>query len=96
MPIGRSARAAFSAVTRDVGAAEVFEDGKLVPFDEPFWFAVAALAPPCAWFAKDSRRSGRDYWLAIASVLPSGSLNQAPTMSPSLAMPLSSVLNGSP
>jgi Protein of unknown function (DUF3179) len=30
---------------RDVGAAEVRERGKLVPFDEPFWFAVAAFRP---------------------------------------------------
>ncbi|HZB23379.1 MAG TPA: DUF3179 domain-containing protein [Gaiellaceae bacterium] len=30
---------------RDVGAAEVLSDGKLVPFDEPFWFAVAAFQP---------------------------------------------------
>jgi hypothetical protein len=30
---------------RDVGAAEVREDGKLVPFNEPFWFAVAAFRP---------------------------------------------------
>jgi hypothetical protein len=30
---------------RDVGAAEVRERGALVPFDEPFWFAVAAFRP---------------------------------------------------
>jgi hypothetical protein len=30
---------------RDVGAAEVLEGGRLVPFDEPFWFAVAAFRP---------------------------------------------------
>jgi hypothetical protein len=30
---------------RDVGAAEVLEDGRLVAFDEPFWFAVAAFRP---------------------------------------------------
>ncbi len=30
---------------RPVGSAEVLEDGKLVPFDEPFWFAVAAFRP---------------------------------------------------
>jgi Protein of unknown function (DUF3179) len=30
---------------RDVGAAEVLENGRLVPFDEPFWFAVAAFRP---------------------------------------------------
>jgi hypothetical protein len=30
---------------RPVGAAEVRENGKLVPFDEPFWFAVAAFRP---------------------------------------------------
>jgi hypothetical protein len=30
---------------RDVGAAEVREGGRLVPFDEPFWFAVAAFRP---------------------------------------------------
>jgi hypothetical protein len=33
------------AAGRDVGAAEVLEDGELVPFDEPFWFAVAAFRP---------------------------------------------------
>jgi Protein of unknown function (DUF3179) len=30
---------------RDVGAADGRENGKLVPFDEPFWFAVAAFRP---------------------------------------------------
>jgi Protein of unknown function (DUF3179) len=30
---------------RDVGAAEVWENGNLVAFDEPFWFAVAAFRP---------------------------------------------------
>jgi Protein of unknown function (DUF3179) len=30
---------------RDVGAALVLLDGKLVPFSEPFWFIVAALRP---------------------------------------------------
>jgi hypothetical protein len=30
---------------REVVAAEVLEAGKLVPFDEPFWFAVAAFRP---------------------------------------------------
>jgi hypothetical protein len=30
---------------RDVGTAEVLEDGMLVAFDEPFWFAVAAFRP---------------------------------------------------
>ncbi len=30
---------------RDVGAAEVLEDGRLVAFDQPFWFAVAAFRP---------------------------------------------------
>jgi hypothetical protein len=30
---------------RDVGAAEVRDAGKLVAFDEPFWFAVAAFRP---------------------------------------------------
>lgn len=30
---------------RDVGAAEVRENGELVPFEEPFWFAVAAFKP---------------------------------------------------
>jgi hypothetical protein len=29
----------------DVGAAEVLENGRLVPFDQPFWFAVAAFRP---------------------------------------------------
>ncbi len=30
---------------RDVGTAEVLEDGRLVAFDLPFWFAVAAFRP---------------------------------------------------
>jgi hypothetical protein len=30
---------------RSVGAAEVREDGKLVAFDEPFWFVIAAFSP---------------------------------------------------
>ncbi|MEX2210359.1 MAG: DUF3179 domain-containing protein [Gaiellaceae bacterium] len=30
---------------RDVGTAEVLRDGELVPFDQPFWFAVAAFRP---------------------------------------------------
>ena len=30
---------------RIVGSAEVREGGKLVPFDQPFWFAVAAFRP---------------------------------------------------
>jgi hypothetical protein len=30
---------------RDVGAAEVRVGGRLVPFQEPFWFAVAAFRP---------------------------------------------------
>jgi hypothetical protein len=30
---------------RAVGAAEVLEDGRLVEFEEPFWFVVAAFAP---------------------------------------------------
>jgi hypothetical protein len=30
---------------RDVGAAEVLRDGRLVEFDEPFWFVVAAFRP---------------------------------------------------
>jgi hypothetical protein len=33
------------AAGREVGAAEVREDGRLVPFDQPFWFAVAAFRP---------------------------------------------------
>ena len=33
------------AESADAGAAEVREDGELVPFDEPFWFAVAAFRP---------------------------------------------------
>jgi hypothetical protein len=33
------------AAGRDVGAAEVLEDGRLVAFDQPFWFAVAAFRP---------------------------------------------------
>jgi hypothetical protein len=36
---------AVIASGRSVGAAEVREDGKLVAFDEPFWFAVAAFRP---------------------------------------------------
>jgi hypothetical protein len=30
---------------REVGAAEVLRDGRLVEFDEPFWFVVAAFRP---------------------------------------------------
>jgi len=30
---------------RDVGAAELTVDGELAPFEEPFWFAVAAFRP---------------------------------------------------
>jgi hypothetical protein len=30
---------------RDVGTVEVLEDGELVVFEEPFWFAVAAFRP---------------------------------------------------
>ena len=33
------------AAGRDVGAVEVLEDGRLVAFDQPFWFAVAAFRP---------------------------------------------------
>jgi hypothetical protein len=33
------------AAGRDIGSAEVREHGKLVEFDEPFWFAVAAFRP---------------------------------------------------
>jgi Protein of unknown function (DUF3179) len=33
------------AAGRDIGTAEVLEAGRLVPFDEPFWFAVAAFRP---------------------------------------------------
>jgi hypothetical protein len=33
------------AAGRDVGAAEVLENGRLVAFDQPFWFAVAAFRP---------------------------------------------------
>jgi hypothetical protein len=29
----------------DIGAAEVIENGRLVAFEEPFWFAVAAFRP---------------------------------------------------
>ena len=36
---------AVIASGRDVGAAQVTENGKPVPFDEPFWFAVAAFRP---------------------------------------------------
>jgi Protein of unknown function (DUF3179) len=30
---------------RDVGAAQVLENGRPVPFSEPFWFSIAALRP---------------------------------------------------
>jgi len=30
---------------RDVGAAQVFEQGRPTTFSEPFWFAVAAFRP---------------------------------------------------
>jgi hypothetical protein len=33
------------AFGRDVGSAEVRENGRLVEFDQPFWFAVAAFRP---------------------------------------------------
>jgi hypothetical protein len=33
------------AAGRDVGSASVLLDGKVVPFFEPFWFAVAAFRP---------------------------------------------------
>jgi hypothetical protein len=33
------------AAGRDVGSAEVLENGRPVQFSEPFWFAVAALRP---------------------------------------------------
>jgi hypothetical protein len=33
------------ATGRDVGTADVRVNGKLVPFDTPFWFAVAAFRP---------------------------------------------------
>jgi hypothetical protein len=33
------------AAGRDVGAAQVLERGRPVPFSEPFWFAVAAFRP---------------------------------------------------
>jgi Protein of unknown function (DUF3179) len=37
--------AAAVAEGRRVGAAEVLRDGRLVEFDEPFWFVVAAFRP---------------------------------------------------
>jgi hypothetical protein len=37
--------AAAIAAGRDVGSASVLLDGKVVPFFEPFWFAVAAFRP---------------------------------------------------
>jgi hypothetical protein len=33
------------AAGRDAGAAEVREGGRLVSFDQPFWFAVASFRP---------------------------------------------------
>jgi Protein of unknown function (DUF3179) len=33
------------AAGRDVGSVEVRRGGRLVPFEEPFWFVVAAFAP---------------------------------------------------
>jgi hypothetical protein len=33
------------AAGRDAGAAEVREGRRLVSFDQPFWFAVAAFRP---------------------------------------------------
>jgi hypothetical protein len=33
------------AAGRDIGTAEVLENGRLAAFDEPFWFAVAAFRP---------------------------------------------------
>jgi hypothetical protein len=37
--------AAAIAEGRNVGSASVRLDGKVVPFSEPFWFAVAAFRP---------------------------------------------------
>jgi hypothetical protein len=33
------------AAGRDTGAVEVRQGGRLVSFDQPFWFAVAAFRP---------------------------------------------------
>jgi hypothetical protein len=43
-PVSALDRAAI-AEGREVGAAEVLADGRLVEFDEPFWFVVAAFRP---------------------------------------------------
>ncbi len=46
--VGSAASALDAAAIRDgrsVGTAEVRENGRLVPFSEPFWFAVAAFQP---------------------------------------------------
>jgi Protein of unknown function (DUF3179) len=40
------------AFGRDVGAAQVTENGTPVPFSEPFWFAVAAFRPEVALGAR--------------------------------------------
>jgi Protein of unknown function (DUF3179) len=37
--------ASLISLGRDVGTAEVREKGRLVEFDQPFWFAVAAFRP---------------------------------------------------
>jgi hypothetical protein len=43
-PVSALDRSAI-AEGREVGAAEVLRDGRLVEFDEPFWFVVAAFRP---------------------------------------------------
>jgi hypothetical protein len=43
--VASSLDAAGVAGGRDVGAPEVLENGRLVEFDQPFWFAVAAFRP---------------------------------------------------
>ena len=43
--VASSLDSAAIADGRDVGAVEVREEGRLVAFDEPFWFAVAAFRP---------------------------------------------------
>jgi hypothetical protein len=43
--VASALNAAKVAAGRDVGAAEVREQGRLIPFGEPFWFVVAAFRP---------------------------------------------------
>lgn len=51
---------------RDVGSASVLLEGELVPFTEPFWFAVAAFRPDIE-IVDGSTRSRRRVCLVAAA-----------------------------